>query len=36
MRLKPYGRDLRLDLRKCGGGAATPKMINQQLQDIPL
>ena len=24
MRLKPFGRDLRLDLRKRGGGAATP------------
>ena len=24
MGLKPYGRDLRLDLRKPGGGAATP------------
>lgn len=23
MRLKPFGRDLRLDLRKRGGGAAT-------------
>ena len=25
MRLKPYGRDLRLDSRKRGGGAATPQ-----------
>ena len=29
MRLKPFGRDLRLDLRKRGGGAATPlKLFN--------
>lgn len=24
-RANPYGRDIRLDLRKRGGGAATPK-----------
>ena len=27
MRLKSYGRDLRLDLLKRGGGAATPSFI---------
>lgn len=27
MRLKPYGRDLRLDLRKRGGDAATFKYL---------
>ena len=33
---KPDGGDPRLRSRKRGGVAATPKMINQQLQDIPL
>ena len=31
MRLKPDGQDLRLDSRKRGGGAATPKSISRMI-----